>query len=84
MLWGEGLCRHISAIVDTPSTVTAWFRGIPGLKIETWGTQIRWLDYKIKRSRYQGAGHSARFAGLGECFESPYRARMKATRSFFS
>jgi hypothetical protein len=33
-------------------TVTALFRGIPGLKIETWGTQIRWIDYKITRSLY--------------------------------
>src|ERR1017187_6396040 len=32
------------------SIVTAWTRAFPGLKIETWGTQINGHDYKITRS----------------------------------
>jgi cell division protein FtsB len=33
--------------------VTVKISGFPGLKIETWGTQLHRHDYKIIRSRYQ-------------------------------
>ena len=46
-----------------PSTVYAWFRGLPGLRMETlqqaqdrlWGTQVRLVDYEFTKSRHLAA-----------------------------
>jgi hypothetical protein len=39
-------------MVLAASTVTVWFGGFPGLKIETGGTQVRGLAYEIIKSRH--------------------------------
>jgi hypothetical protein len=41
-----------NALRQTTSTVTAWFGGFPGLKIETGGTQVRGLAHEIIKSRH--------------------------------
>jgi hypothetical protein len=49
---GERMGHGMSVSCKQSSTVTAWFGGFPGLKIETGGTRVRGLAYEIIRSRH--------------------------------